>query len=122
MAGWGRDAALNAVGQTPPRYIRRAFLCAVLAFCLVAAALIYMVNLPSDASAFATETATVAVLITYLGTAPALHIAGMVFGVLGIRHGQGRIWGFLAILLNVALVGIGAFLGMAALSGIGAYT
>ena len=122
MAGWGRNAALDAVGQAQPRYIRRAFLCAVLAFAIVIASFIFMLSLPTDASEQLSDIATMTVVISYLGVAPALHVAGMVFGVLGIRHGQGRFWGFLAILLNVALVGIGALLGMAALSSMGAYT
>lgn len=98
-------------------------LCAFLAFGLVIAALIFMVNLPNDASDLSTNIATTVLLVTYFLVAPVVHVTGVVLGVRGLsRGGESRFRCILGIGLNVALVGIGALLGMMAASGIGAFT
>lgn len=120
----GRDFGRNAASIAGPRRLGLwSLLCAFLAFGLVIAALVFMINVPDDASDTMTNIATTAMLLAYLLVAPVLHITGVVLGVGGlIRGGESRVRCILGIILNLVLVGIGALLGVIAASGIGAFT
>lgn len=122
MAAWGRNA-VPVVGATPlPRYGLRSILCAILAFSLVIAALIFMVNVPNDAPEATSDAATYALLAAYFIAAPLLHITGVVFAILGLARGDSKIRCIAGLLLNVVLVMIGAGLGWMAMGSIGAFT
>ena len=122
MPSWGRNAVPLAGIVAPPRYGLRSILCAILAFSLVIAALIFMVNVPNDAPETLADAATFTMLGTYLVVAPLLHIAGAVFAILGLARGDSRIRCVVGLLLNIVLVMMGAGMGWLALGGVGAYT
>lgn len=102
----------TAEPQKAPRpTYARSLICAAVAF--LAAATAFGVKLGNDES----DAAYWFAFVVFLLIAPAFHVAGMVFGVLGIARGFGRLKGFGCLILHVLLIGLGVLLGAAALIG-----
>lgn len=114
MAG---EAKNDAAPDSPePRYYLRSILFAFAAVAIGFAAFVFKVSTEADNSPWL-DTAFLAALAVFLLITPALHVASIVYAVLGLRRGHGRLEGFAALLVNLIFVFFGFFLGAAALIG-----
>jgi len=103
------EAVVREASQTA--YYKRSLLLAAFAFCLVFGS--FIVRLSYEESSLAYGVA----LTVFLLIAPALHVGGMVYAVVGAARGHGRLRGTLCVLLHVFLIGLGVLFGAAALIG-----
>lgn len=124
MMGWGRNAtnaATVASASRPVRHGACSIILALIAPVIVLAAFSYLVNLPKAAPE--EDLAVLLALASYGLVAPALHIAGVGFGIAGIRNpAASKPASIVGILLNIGLVVLGIVLGWAALKGMAAFT
>ncbi len=125
MTQWGRRAG-TAVDDSPRDGWSRAgksIFCALLALGCVLLPVAVLTALPTDVPEFLSTIVTIVVALAFLVVAPALHVAGVVFGLVAL-FGQGdrRLLGGVGAALNVALLGLGASFLVMALSSIGAFT
>lgn len=121
--GWGRNASEATVASVPRPVHHGAWsiILALIAPVIVMAAFGYLVNLPkADPQE---DLAVLLALGAYGLVAPALHIAGIGFGIAGIRNpAASKPASVIGIILNIALVLLGIVLGWAALKGMAAFT
>ena len=99
-----------------PRYYLRSILFTFAAVAIGFAAFVFKVSTEADNSPWL-DTAFIVALAVFLLITPALHVTSIVYAVLGLRRGHGRLEGFAALLVNLIFVFFGFFLGAAALIG-----
>lgn len=122
--GWGRNATNEATVASVSRPVHHgawSIILALIAPVIVMAAFGYLVNLPKMSPQ--EDLAVLLALASYGLVAPALHIAGVGFGIAGLRNpNASKPASVIGIILNIALVVLGVFIGWAALKGMAAFT
>lgn len=121
---WGRNATVAAeTAGAAPRYGRRSVLFALAALFLVGASFSFLVAQSGRDAGVWETVGNVAALASYLVAAPILHGMGLISGVRGLfGAGGSRVTSLFGILLNLALVGTGLYIGSLALGSMGAFT
>lgn len=100
---WGRSGIPLLAADAVARHVSRSFQCALAAALLVVVALVAFIALRPQAAPDGDGLASILLGTVYFVVAPILLLAGIGFGIAGLRHGAGR-RGFFAIGLNVLLL------------------
>lgn len=122
---WGRQANEPPGAAAAPRrrFGLTSILLAVAALALVIACAAYLINLPAGSSDTRETVAIYVLIFVYFIVAPALHIAGIVYGIRALADpAGGKVSGVIGVLLNALLLVAGFLFGLGAMSSIGAYT
>lgn len=111
------EAKNDAAPDNPePRYYLRSILFTFAAVAIGFAAFVFKIATEADASPWA-DTVFYVALAVFLLVTPVMHVTSIVYAVLGLRRGHGRLEGFAALLVNLIFVFFGFFFGAAALIG-----
>jgi hypothetical protein len=122
---WGRQGAAPAMAMPIRRasYGRRSVMLAFAALATVLITVGALIAVPSGSPEPLSTIMTFATAAVYLVVAPLLHIAGAVYGIASLsREGDRKVLGVVGFLLNVMLLGAGAWLGWIAVGSMGAFT
>ena len=123
MTQWGRSADALPGAVAKGKFGKRSIMLALVAFAADAIVFTAMVELPSGASELSQNVATGVFMTIFLLAAPVAHVAGVIFGLMALaRSNDSRLLGLVGILLNGASLAIGAWLLMAMVSTLGAFT
>lgn len=96
---WGRGGTPLLEANAGARHVSRSFRCAVAAAALVVISIVAFIALRPQAAPDAEGLASILLGVIYFLVAPVLLVAGIGFGVAGLRHGAGG--GLVAIAVNV---------------------
>ncbi|MGE0281975.1 MAG: hypothetical protein AB7P20_15365 [Rhizobiaceae bacterium] len=103
---WGRGGLPLLEANAGARLVSRSLRCALAAAALVVIAIAAFIALRPQAAPDADGLASILLGVAYFLVAPILLVAGIGFGIAGLRHGSGG-RGLLAIGLNILLLTVG---------------
>ncbi len=106
--GWGR-AKLAPDAARPARYGQWSVLLGGVAFGVTLLTLLIVTSVTVEPNGVPTDAGFAVFLAIFLVAAPIAHIVGIVLGFVGLVRPGGKVMPVVGILLNIAMIGIGAF-------------
>lgn len=119
--GWGRAKFAPDAAQ-PAHYGQWSVLLGGLAFGVTLLTLLIVTTVTVEPNGVPTDAAFAVFLAIFLVAAPIAHLVGIVLGIVGLARPGDKVMPVLGLLMNIAMLGVGAFFAWIVMSAGAAFT